>query len=60
MTQTDPINTEALTESSSTNSAPSDGMKTFRDIDAVRAAKRKYVVYQNQVLDVEEFEHPGS
>jgi hypothetical protein len=35
-------------------------MKKFSDIDAVRAAKRKYVVYQNQVLDVEGFEHPGS
>ena len=60
MTQTDPVNLEALTESSSTNSAPGDSMKKFPDIDAVRAAKRKYVVYQNQVLDVEGFEHPGS
>ena len=35
-------------------------MKKFSNIDAVRAAKRKYMVYQNQVLDMEGFEHPGS
>jgi cytochrome b involved in lipid metabolism len=35
-------------------------MKKFEDINAVKAAKQKYLVYKNQVLDVEGFDHPGS
>ena len=35
-------------------------MKIFADINAVTAAKKKYMVYKNQVLDVEGFDHPGS
>ena len=56
----DYINPEESTEVRSSKLALGDGMKKFSDIEAVRAAKRKYVVYQNQVLDVEGFEHPGS
>ena len=35
----------------------------FKSIDAVKSAceseNKKYVVYENDVLDVQKFEHPG-